>query len=166
MANQLNEQLNFEFFSASLYLQMSAWCNDQGLEGTSKFFKTQSSEEINHMRHLFDYINDTGTMPILGAIEAPPVRFPSLTELIKLAYQHEQTITQKINELAHVAMTLQEYSTFYFLRWYITKQHEEEKMFKSILNKLSLVKTDASGLFFIDQDLKKMNGDNSVDTTM
>lgn len=39
-------------------------------------------------------------------------------------------------------------------------------MFKSILDKLALVNTDASGLFFIDQDFKKMNGDNSVDTTM
>ncbi len=31
MANKLNEQLNLEFFSANLYLQMSAWCNDKGV---------------------------------------------------------------------------------------------------------------------------------------
>lgn len=166
MANKLNEQLNLEFFSANLYLQMSAWCNDKGLEGDSQFFKTQSSEEMDHMRRLFDYLNDTGTMPVLGAIEAPPVGFPALAELIKLAYEHEQMITLKINELAHVAMTLQDYSTFHFLQWYVAEQHEEEKMFKSILDKLALVNTDASGLFFIDQDLKKMNGDNSVSTTL
>lgn len=166
MASKLNEQLNLEFFSANLYLQMSAWCNDKGLEGARQFFKTQSSEEMDHMRRLFDYLNDTGTMPVLGAIDAPPVGFSSLAELIKLAYEHEQMITQKINALAHVAMTLQDYSTFHFLQWYVAEQHEEEKMFKSILDKLALVNTDASGLFFIDQDLKKMNGDNSVDTTM
>lgn len=166
MANKLNEQLNLEFFSANLYLQMSAWCNDKGLEGASQFFKTQSSEEMDHMRRLFDYLNDTGTVPVLGAIEAPPVGFPALAELIKLAYEHEQMITLKINELAHVAMTLQDYSTFHFLQWYVAEQHEEEKMFKSILDKLALVNTDASGLFFIDQDLKKMNGDNSVSTTL
>ncbi|MGP4123893.1 MAG: non-heme ferritin [Sodalis sp. (in: enterobacteria)] len=166
MASKLNEQLNFEFFSANLYLQMSAWCNDKGLEGASQFFKIQFSEEMDHMRRLFDYLNDTGTMPALSAIDAPPVEFPSLAELIKLAYQHEQIITQKINELAHVAMTLQDYSTFHFLQWYVAEQHEEEKIFKSILDKMALVNTDTSGLFFIDQALKKMNGDNSVITKM
>ncbi|WP_074013801.1 ferritin [Candidatus Sodalis sp. SoCistrobi] len=146
--------------------QLFEGITDKGLEGASQFFKTQSSEEMDHMRRLFDYLNDTGTMPVLGAIDAPPVGFPALAELIKLAYEHEQMITRKINELAHVAMTLQDYSTFHFLQWYVAEQHEEEKMFKSILDKLALVDTDASGLFFIDQDLKKMNGDNSVNTTL
>ncbi len=73
-------------------------------------------------------------------------------------------ITLKINELAHAAMTLQDYSTFNFLQWYVSEQHEEEKLFKSILDKLSLVNTNSSGLFFIDQDLKKMNGGDSSAT--
>lgn len=158
MANKLNEQLNLEFFSANLYLQMSAWCSDKGYEGASAFLKTQSQEEMDHMRRLFDYLNDTGTMPVLGAIEAPPTGFDSLSELFQRTYQHEQMITQKINELAHAAITSQDYSTFNFLQWYVSEQHEEEKLFKSILDKLSLVNTSNGGLFLIDQDLKKMNG--------
>ncbi|AFP85282.1 non-heme ferritin [secondary endosymbiont of Ctenarytaina eucalypti] len=157
MASALNAQLNLEFFSANLYLQMSAWCNEKGFEGAGQFFKTKFSEEMDHMRRLFDYFNDTGTMPILGAIDAPPVGFSSLGELISLAYKHEQLITHKINELVHLAMTLQDYSTFHFLQWYIAEQHEEEKMFRSILEKLALVNIDANGLFFIDRELKKLN---------
>lgn len=157
MASKLNEQLNLEFFSANLYLQMSAWCNDKGLEGASQLFKNQSSGEMEHMRRLFDYLNDTGAMPVLGAIDAPPVDFISLAELIKRAYEHEQLITQKINVLTHVALTLQDYSTFHFLQWYVAEQHEEERMFKLILDKLALVNADSNGLFFIDRDLKKMN---------
>jgi ferritin len=162
MAKKLNEQLNLEFFSANLYLQMSAWCSDKGYEGASAFLKTQSLEEMDHMRRLFDYLNDTGSMPVLGAIEAPPTDFASLAELFKRTYEHEQMITLKINELAHAAMTQQDYSTFNFLQWYVAEQHEEEKLFKSILDKLSLVNTSSSGLFFIDQDLKKMNGGEST----
>lgn len=158
MAIKLNDQLNLEFFSANLYLQMSAWCSDKGYEGASAFLKTQSREEMDHMRRLFDYLNDTGAMPVLGAIAAPPISYDSLTQLFKLTYEHEQMITRKINELAHAAMSLQDYSTFNFLQWYVAEQHEEEKLFKSILDKLALVDTSASGLFFIDQDLKKMNG--------
>ncbi len=39
MAQKLNEQLNLEFYSANLYLQMSAWCSDKGFEGAAAFFK-------------------------------------------------------------------------------------------------------------------------------
>ncbi|GKX38002.1 hypothetical protein SOASR014_17410 [Pectobacterium carotovorum subsp. carotovorum] len=54
-------------------------------------------------------------------------------------------------------MALQDYSTFNFLQWYVAEQHEEEKLFRSILDKLALVKASEGGLFFIDQDLKKMS---------
>ncbi|MEA9392986.1 non-heme ferritin [Acerihabitans sp. TG2] len=164
MATKLNEQLNLEFFSANLYLQMSAWCSDKGYEGASAFLKTQSREEMDHMRRLFDYLNDTGSMPVLGAIEAPPTVYTSLAELFQRTYEHEQLITQKINQLAHTAITSQDYSTFNFLQWYVSEQHEEEKLFKSILDKLSLVNTNNDGLFLIDQDLKKMNGGGNTST--
>lgn len=38
MVEQLNEQINLEFFSSNLYLQMSAWCEDKGFEGAAEFF--------------------------------------------------------------------------------------------------------------------------------
>ncbi|MBA0164993.1 non-heme ferritin [Pectobacterium versatile] len=157
MIQKLNEQLNLEFYSANLYLQMSAWCGDKGFEGASSFLKTHSQEEMQHMQRLFDYLDDTGSLPVLGAIAAPPIDFDSLVDVFKLTYEHEQLITAKINELAHEAMALQDYSTFNFLQWYVAEQHEEEKLFRSILDKLALVKASEGGLFFIDQDLKKMS---------
>lgn len=33
MIEKLNEQINLEFYSSNLYLQMSAWCEDKGFEG-------------------------------------------------------------------------------------------------------------------------------------
>lgn len=161
MIEKLNEQLNLEFYSANLYLQMSAWCGDKGYEGASAFLKLHSREEMEHMQRLFNYLNDTGNMPVLGTIAAPPVAFASLNEVFKLTYEHEQLITKKINELAHVAMTSQDYSTFNFLQWYVAEQHEEETLFKSVLDKLSMVDASAGGLFFIDQDLKKMAAESA-----
>ncbi|MGL9734987.1 MAG: non-heme ferritin [Symbiopectobacterium sp.] len=156
MIQQLNDQLNLEFYSANLYLQMSAWCGDKGFEGASAFLKTHSQEEMEHMQRLFNYLDDTGSMPVLGAIAAPSVDFASLADVFEQTYEHEQLITRKINALAHVAITQQDYSTFNFLQWYVAEQHEEEKLFKSILDKLALMSTAQGGLFFIDQDLKKM----------
>ena len=76
--------------------------------------------------------------------------------MFQQTYEHEQLITRQINELAHAAMTAHDYSTFNFLQWYVAEQHEEEKLFKSVLDKLVLVGTSGKGLFFIDKDLKKM----------
>ena len=157
MTAKLNDQLNLEFFSANLYLQMSAWCADKGFEGAAAFMREHSAEEMQHMQRLFNYLSDTGAMPVLGSIAAPPVTFNSLNEVLEQAYEHEKLITSKINELAHAAMTTQDYSTFNFLQWYVSEQHEEEKLFKSVLDKLALVGTGGQGMFFVDKDLMKMS---------
>ena len=156
MIDQLNEQLNLEFYSANLYLQMSAWCSAKGYEGAAAFLKKHSMEEMDHMHRLFKYVSDTGALPLLGAIAAPPVTFESLSDLFMQTYEHEQLITQKINELADLAMTLKDYSSFNFLQWYVAEQHEEETLFKSVLDKLALVSNTGNGLFFVDKDLKTM----------
>ncbi|OIQ24997.1 non-heme ferritin [uncultured Vibrio sp.] len=153
MVDQLNEQINLEFFSSNLYLQMSAWCEDKGFEGAAEFLRAHAVEEMQHMQRLFTYVSETGAMPILGAIDAPQHEFESLGSVFRLTYEHEQMITEKINKLAHVAFTNQDYSTFNFLQWYVAEQHEEEKLFKGILDKLELVGEDGKALFFIDKDL-------------
>jgi len=164
MVSRLNEQLNLEFYSANLYLQMSAWCSDKGLEGAASFLRSHSREEMDHMQRLFNYLSDAGALPVLGTIEAPPVTFDSVNDLFNLTYRHEQLITQKINELAHAAMTSQDYSTFNFLQWYVAEQHEEEKLFKTVLDKLGMLENSSNGLFLIDKDLGEMNSESHPGT--
>jgi len=161
MVDRLNEQINLEFFSSNLYLQMSAWCEDKGFEGAARFLHKHAQEEMQHMQRLFTYVSETGAMPILGSIDAPRHEFASLGEVFRETYQHERLITEKINSLAHVAFTTQDYSTFNFLQWYVAEQHEEEKLFKGILDKIELVGEDGKALFFIDKDLSVMAQEDS-----
>ena len=42
MVEQLNDQINLEFFSSNLYLQMSAWCEDKGFEGAAEFLRVHA----------------------------------------------------------------------------------------------------------------------------
>ncbi|MCL1039560.1 non-heme ferritin [Shewanella corallii] len=162
MIEKLNEQINMEFFSSNLYLQMSAWCEDKGFEGAAKFMRAHAAEEMEHMHRLFTYVSETGGMPLLGAIEAPQAEFPSLLALFEHTLEHEQMITAAINQLAHTAFTSQDYSTFNFLQWYVAEQHEEEKLFKSIVDKIRLVGEDGKALFFIDKDLEVMASKESA----
>ena len=156
MVDSLNQQINLEFYSSNLYLQMSAWCEDNGFEGCAAFMRNHANEEMEHMNRLFTYVSETGAMPLLGAIDAPPSEFACLSEIFKQTYEHEQLVTESINKLAHIAFTTQDYSTFSFLQWYVAEQHEEEKLFKGILDKIELVGNDGKALFFIDKDLAEM----------
>ena len=156
MVEQLNQQINLEFYSSNLYLQMSAWCEEKGFAGAAEFMRKHATEEMDHMTRLFTYVSETGALPILGAIDAAPHEFESLADIFEKTYAHECLITEKINSLAHQAFTNQDYSTFNFLQWYVAEQHEEETLFKSVLDKINLIGQDGHALFFVDKDLSEM----------
>ena len=156
MLESLNQQINLEFYSSNLYLQMSSWCESQSLSGCAAFMKGHATEEMQHMQRLFDYVNETGAMAKLGAVEAPPTEFDSVEDLFRQTYEHEQMITTKINELADTAFQEKDYSTFNFLQWYVAEQHEEEALFKGVLDKIELIGKEGQGLYFIDQELGQL----------
>ena len=149
----LNDQMNSAFYSSNLYLQMSAWCEQQGFEGAAKFLSAHAAEEMQHMRKLFTYLNETGALAVITQIDEPPHQFKSLKEVLELTYQHEKLITSKINELVGRTFEEKDYSAFNFLQWYVAEQHEEEKLFSRILDKLNLLGEDGKGLFLVDKDL-------------
>ncbi|MDY4279498.1 MAG: non-heme ferritin [[Pasteurella] mairii] len=153
ITKKLNEQINLEFYSSNVYLQMSAWCANKGFEGAAAFLLRHADEEMAHMQKLFAYINETGGMPLLGKIEAPKHNYASLKEVFEITLEHEKYVTSKINELVEVTFAHKDHSTFNFLQWYVAEQHEEEKLFNSILDKFNLLGVEGSGLYFIDRDL-------------
>lgn len=157
IVKKLNKQMNIEFYSSVFYLQSSAWCSSKGLEGSYVFFKRHSEEEMQHMLRFFDYICDIHQQPIINNIIQPINCFDSLMDLCKKTYENEKIVSMKINNLCDYALLEKDYSTFEFLRWFVSEQIEEEKLFKSILNKLSLVNNDGNGIFLVDQELKELN---------
>ena len=157
MRDSLNTQINLEFYSSNLYLQMSAWCEYKGLDGCAGFLKLHAAEEMEHMHRLFTYVNEAGGLATLGTIEAPPSEFESVADVFQQTYEHEVLITSKINALAKTAQDQNDFSTFNFLQWYVAEQHEEEKLFKSILDKIEMIGLQGSGLFFIDKEVEKFS---------
>lgn len=151
--DKLNEQINLEFASSNIYLQMSAWCANKGYEGAAAFLLRHADEEMEHMQKLFRYVSDTSGMPLLGTIEAPRSEYKSLKEIFEITFEHEKLVTTKINELVEVTFADKDYSTFNFLQWYVAEQHEEIKLFSSILDKFNLMGEDGRALYFIDRDL-------------
>lgn len=155
MVDQLNKQINWEFYSSNLYLQMSSWCDHNGLEGSAAFLATHAQEEMGHMQKLFTYVNECGSGAILGEIKAPPTEYASIADVFEQIYTHELFVTQLINDLVAASVLEKDYSTFNFLQWYVAEQHEEEKLFLSILQKIKIIGTDGRGLYHFDQQMKQ-----------
>ena len=60
MINKLNEQINLEFYSSNLYLQMSAWCEEKGFDGAAEFMRKHAAEEMEHKAVAFDVYRAVG----------------------------------------------------------------------------------------------------------
>lgn len=153
LLKKLNSQVNLEFYSSNLYLQMSAWCEHKGLVGSAKFLRAHAAEEMAHMNKIFDYIQDTGALAEIGIIDKPKIKLDTIQDVFVQTYKHELYITKQINELADITLNEKDFSTFNFLQWYIAEQHEEEKLFKSILDKIEIIGLDGRGLFMIDKEI-------------
>ena len=64
----LNKQVNAEFWSAFMYLSMSAWFEKQGLKGMANWMRVQYLEETSHAMKIYDFIISRGGEAKLAAI--------------------------------------------------------------------------------------------------
>ena len=110
------------------------------------------------MHRLFRYVIETGSLPEVGAIEDPRREYDSRRGRVHATFEHERQVTKSINELAARGLQPKDYSTFNFLQWYVAEQHEEESLFKGILDRIRLIGAEGRGLFHIDNELAKQVG--------
>ena len=159
MVDNLNEQIQLESYSSNLYLQMSAWAEIKGLEGCATFLRAQAQDELAHMQRLFKYVYETGALPLIGAIKAPPIKFKSTSDLFQQVHEHEKFITGKINALMSLALKEQDHSTANFLQWYVAEQHEEEHTMQKVIDKIKNIGESGSGVYFIDRAIGAISGE-------
>ena len=157
MEEALNNQIGLEGYASFLYLSMSSWCDQEGLEGCTAFMQRQSDEEKMHMLKLFHYVNEQDGHAIAPAIAQPPLHFGSIEKMFKLVYEHEQKVTQSINNLVSVSLEEKDHATYNFLQWYVEEQREEEALMRSILDKIKLIGGGPQSLYYIDKEVDKIN---------
>lgn len=152
----LNEQIKKEEHSSRLYLAMAIWCEVNGYPGAAAFLYDHTDEERMHQMKFVHYLNDRGGKSVLFDLEKPEGNYKSLKDVFEQVLEHEEYITESINNLYGLTVEEKEYTTGNFLQWYITEQIEEESLMRTILDKISLVGDDKSGMFHIDKELEGM----------
>ena len=156
--NSLNNQIALEQYSSNLYMSAGSWCSANGYEGSAKFLIGHAKEELTHMGKLFSYVLETGAQAVLDKIDKPKSEWSSLKQVFEETLAHELKITESINKLVSQCFESGDYSSFNTLQWYVAEQHEEEALFRSILDKFKLIGDDPRGLFLLDQEIGKAGG--------
>lgn len=154
LSDALNDQLNFEFLSAHVYLAMAAYCSSESLDGFANFFIVQAEEERFHAMKFYKYLNDRGLRVTLDGMAVPKNTYSSILEVFEHAYHHEQEVTKRIYHLSDLALNDREHATIQFLKWFIDEQVEEEAMFDSIINKLKRIDKDSTAFFMLDTEFE------------
>ena len=149
----INEQIQAELQSAYIYLGMSAYFEENNLEGFANWMKVQWEEEIQHAMYFYDHVLRRGGHIELLNIDPPKLDIKSPKHAFEQALEHEQYITGRINDLYELAQDEKDNPFQTLLHWFIDEQVEEEENTDRIRQQLEMVGDDRSGLFMLDKEM-------------
>lgn len=153
LVSLLNNQVNMEWYSAYLYLEIHGYFVDKDLAGFGNWFYIQTQEERDHAMLFIKYLQNNSEKPNLLEIQAPDVKFNSFKDPLAAAFEHEKKVTASINNIYAAAYELKDFRTMQFLDWFVKEQGEEEKNTEDIVKKYNLFGTDPKGLYLLDNEL-------------
>ena len=151
----LNDQINKEFYSAYLYLDMANFYSAKGLDGFANWYEIQAKEEQDHAMLMYQYLHNNGEPVTLGAIAKPDKVFEGLMDPLKAGLEHEKYVTSLINTIYAAAIAVNDYRTTQFLDWFIKEQGEEEKNSQDLITKMELFGNDARSLYMLNSELSQ-----------
>jgi ferritin len=155
MEEALNRQVNREFYSAYLYLSMSAYFETVSMKGFASWMRVQAKEERGQGEKIYDYILARGGKVTLGDIEAPKSKWASTGKVFEEVCAHEQKVTGMIHNLVELAAKEKDYATSEMLQWFVKEQVEEEANAGEILSQIKVVGDVPGHLFYLDHHLGK-----------
>ncbi|SER89552.1 ferritin [Salisediminibacterium halotolerans] len=153
LTQALNDQMNYEFYSAHVYLATAAYCSGESLDGFANFYLVQAEEERFHAMKFYNFINDMGERAVIQSMPEPRNTFESILQTFEDSLEHEREVTKRIYDLADLAMDEREHAVMTFLNWFIDEQVEEEASFDTLIQRIKRMKSDSHALEMLDIEL-------------
>ena len=153
VAALLNDQINKEFYSAYLYLDMANFYSRKGLDGFANWYEIQAKEEQDHAMLMYQYLHNNDVTVTLEAIAKPDKTYTTLMDPLKAGLEHEKYVTSLINNIYAAAQEVNDFRTTQFLDWFIKEQGEEEKNSTDQITKMELFGDDARSLYMLNSEL-------------
>ena len=153
VASLINEQINKEFYSAYLYLDIANYYIDNNLDGFGNWYNIQAQEERDHALLFIKYLQNNGIKVTLDAIAKPDKVFNTLIDPLLAAFEHEQYVTSLIHTIYDAAYSVKDFRTMQFLDWFVKEQGEEETNADGLVKKFRLFGDDPKSLYLLNQEL-------------
>jgi len=151
--SMMNDQLNFELYSAYIYYSMANYFESINLPGAAHWMRTQVLEETGHAAKFAKFINERSGRVKLDKIDAPQIEWDSPLAVFQDAYHHETIVSGRINKILDVALKKSDHAAANFLQWFVAEQVEEEASVDAVVQQLKLVDKSQGGLFMLDKEL-------------
>ena len=149
----LNDQINKEFYSAYLYLDIANYYIDNDLDGFGNWYTIQAQEERDHALLFLRYLQSNGVKVTLEAIDKPTEVFEKHLDPLLAGAKHERYVTSLIHNIYEAAYDVKDFRTMQFLDWFVKEQLEEEENADKLVNKYQLFGDDPKSLYLLDQEL-------------
>jgi ferritin len=153
LIDAINDQLNFELYSAYIYLSMAAWFEEKKLPGMGHWMEVQVDEEYNHAIRFYRHIVERGGRVIMKAVAGPQIDWESPLDVFETAYKHEQVVTERIYKIGDIADKQRDRSAQTMLTWFYNEQTEEEKNTMEIRDQLKMIGGNIQALLMLDAKL-------------
>ncbi|MBQ6816401.1 MAG: ferritin [Clostridia bacterium] len=149
----LNDQINKEFYSAYLYLDIANYYTKNDLDGFANWYTIQAQEERDHALLFLKYLQINSIPVELKAIDKPDKTFSNHLDPLLAGAEHERYVTSLIHNIYDAAYSVKDFRTMQFLDWFVKEQMEEEENADKMVNKYKLFGDDPKSLYLLDQEL-------------
>lgn len=148
-----NQQIKHELESYYLYRSMAAYFHSIGLGGMARWMKAQAGEEQGHVTRFSEHLKKQNSRMQLLGLRQSKIKWASPLEAFEEAFQHEQFITGKINDLVKLAAVENDDPATTMLHYFVTEQVAVEDSTSKIADTLKKLAICGSGLEMLDQQL-------------
>ncbi|MEG1209853.1 MAG: non-heme ferritin-like protein [Leclercia sp.] len=136
IVNKLNTQMNLEFNASNLYLHLSQWCSENKLNGTATFLRTQAQSNVTQMMRVFDFMKESGAMPVLEPIDMSDEAYSTLEALFQRTLEEYEVRCLKLHQLTDEAREMKDISTLDFLHDIEKEQLQDGLLLKTIFEEV------------------------------
>jgi ferritin len=157
----MNNLIQIEHVSSTLYLAMSACMGKMNFTGMASWLRLQSEEERAHMLTLVDYVvNKDGTVTLHG-IPTQPSDFGTPLETFQKVLEHEQFVTNSYRQ-AFTYVNQVDPQAAVIIQDFLREQIDEEAQSQTIVNRLKIAENNPSALLLVDQELGQRKNDGGA----
>jgi len=153
LAEALHQQIGHERFNATIYLYISSFLKNKGLNNIAKLFDSQHDEEIGHSKIIVDLLTDLGANVKIPQVDGCDMSIGSILDISSIYLNREILTTESLDEIKKLAMDIGNPVVEERIRYMITLQQKEYEEATDFSDKADILGSDWKAVLLWDASL-------------